>query len=175
MIAGLGDIIAQKLESRTGTATGGLNVFNGRRVFTFFLCNASFTGPFVHYWYRLIGAIGHKMQERYDGIPKWYQVLMQVMIDQTVGVLVFFPLYLFLYDVLDSIIQQRHQYLSSPTLFTDAYNKMIQNIYHVVLMQYRIFPISNTVNFAVVPEQLRVLFSNTVSLFWNIYLCSKLT
>jgi hypothetical protein len=53
-----------------------------------------------------------------------------------------------------------------------ALSKCQQHAVPVILMQYRLFPIANLINFAFVPEPLRVLFSNTVSLFWNIYLCS---
>jgi hypothetical protein len=163
----LGDVIAQILESRDGGGD-----FNIRRVVTFFVCNALFTGPFVHYWYRLLGTIGTNIQTNYD-IPKYKSIMTQVTIDQTVGVLLFFPSYLYIYDIVDAIV--RKQQFPSSLLIQQAYKKTKQNLRHVVSMQYRIFPISNTINFALIPEQLRVLFSNTVSLFWNIYLCSKLT
>ena len=164
IICGLGDIIAQSLE----TTAGDLNI---RRVATFFICNALFTGPFVHYWYQLLGTLGKYIQTKYN-VVKYKSIITQVTIDQTLGVLLFFPLYLYIYDIVDTIIRKQ-QFPSS--LLHQAYIKTKQNIRHVILMQYRIFPIANTINFALVPEQLRVLFSNTVSLFWNIYLCSTLT
>lgn len=55
-----------------------------------------------------------------------------------------------------------------------AHRKLKDELANVFLTQYYIWPITNWCNFAYVPENLRVLFSNIVSVFWNAYLCSKL-
>jgi protein Mpv17 len=164
VICSLGDLIAQKLESQNRIS--GKSWLNLSRLATFFVCNALFTGPFVHYWYQTVADAGSWAQKRF-GISQWKKLGLQVLMDQSVGVLLFFPLYLVFYDLFDALIRL-HQV---PSL-RQAVNKCTHHLRQVILMQYRIFPIANTINFAFVPQQLRVLFSNTVSLFWNIYLCS---
>ena len=44
-----------------------------------------------------------------------------------------------------------------------ARSKLISEIKDVLLVQYYIWPVANWVNFAYIPENLRVLFSNTIS------------
>ena len=61
----------------------------------------------------------------------------------------------------------------APSL-SSASNKLIENLGGVFLMQYRVWPLANFVNFKFVPERLRVLTSNVLSVFWNAYLCTRL-
>ena len=61
---------------------------------------------------------------------------------------------------------------SAPNLAA-AHTKCIEEIGSVYLMQYYIWPIVNWINFAYVPERLRVLAGNIVSVFWNAYLCTR--
>ena len=55
-----------------------------------------------------------------------------------------------------------------------AHEKCQKEIVNVFVTQYYIWPITNWCNFAYVPENLRVLVSNIISVFWNAYLCSRL-
>ena len=69
-----------------------------------------------------------------------------------------------------SLFVQRKDALS--TLGIQRVKKCMDQIAKVFLMQYRVFPLANGINFLFVPEQLRVLGSNIVSVFWNVYLCT---
>jgi len=160
-IAALGDVIAQSME---GTASNG---FSPKRVATFFFCNLLFTGPFIHLWYTFLNVVGDKMKERFGSVSKLKMTLTQVFLDQTLGTFVFFPLYIYVYDVFDSVIRL-HQLPS----WSRATEKCRQHVWGIILTQYRVFPLSNMINFGLVPYEMRVLFTSTVSLFWNIYLCS---
>ena len=55
-----------------------------------------------------------------------------------------------------------------------AKTKMMKEIADVFLMQYYVWPGLNFLNFSVVPENLRVLYSNIISVFWNAYLCTRI-
>ena len=148
-------------------------ILNVRRVTTFFLCGSLFTGPFVHVWYKYIAQVGKSLKMKFESslpkeMPRFVEVWSQVLLDQTVGVVLFFPLYLMVYDMVESVVM----YGQWPPSYEQALAKCHTYIYQVVTMQYRIFPYANIINFTFVPEQLRVLFSNLVSLFWNVYLCS---
>ena len=176
IIAAIGDVIAQILEATSkasaigsGSGGGGGGVqLNPRRIGAFFLCNALFTGPYVHIWYKFLNIVGQKTEKRYN-VSKLKNTILQVGLDQTLGVLVFFPLYIFVYDIFDSLLTS----YCLPS-WNDATEKCMKHVWGIILTQYRIFPISNMINFGVVPFELRVLWTNAVSLFWNIYLCSVL-
>jgi hypothetical protein len=66
-----------------------------------------------------------------------------------------------------------HSLISAPH-FTHATTKVKEEIWDLFMMQYRIWPITNWLSFTYVPENLRVLTSNLISVFWNAYLCSKI-
>ena len=158
-IAALGDVIAQNIE--------GTKSFSPKRVATFFFCNLLFTGPFIHMWYTFLNMVGDKMTERFGNVSKLKMTVTQVFLDQTLGTFVFFPLYIYVYDMFDSVIR-----LNRLPSLSQATEKCRKHIWGIILTQYRVFPISNMINFGLVPYELRVLFTSTVSLFWNIYLCS---
>jgi len=158
-IAALGDIIAQNIEKTTS--------FSPKRVATFFFCNLLFTGPFIHMWYTFLNIVGDKMTERFGNVSKLKMTVTQVFLDQTLGTFVFFPLYIYVYDMFDSVIR-----LNKLPSLAAATEKCRKHVWGIILTQYRVFPISNMINFGLVPYEMRVLFTSTVSLFWNIYLCS---
>jgi hypothetical protein len=162
-IAALGDVIAQKLERSTQPS----RTFSPIRVATFFFCNLLFTGPFIHLWYTFLNAVGDWMDKRFVKVSKLKKTVTQVFLDQTLGTFVFFPLYIYVYDMFDSVIR-----LHRLPSWSQATEKCQKHVWGIILTQYRIFPISNMINFGLVPYELRVLFTSTVSLFWNIYLCS---
>ena len=158
-IAALGDIIAQNIE--------GTKSFSPKRVATFFFCNLLFTGPFIHMWYTFLNIVGDKMTERFGNVSKLKMTVTQVFLDQTLGTFVFFPLYVYVYDMFDSVIR-----LNRLPSLSAATEKCKKHVWGIILTQYRVFPFSNMINFGLVPYEMRVLFTSTVSLFWNIYLCS---
>lgn len=160
-IAALGDAIAQKIEASASSSRS----FNPNRVATFFFCNLLFTGPTIHLWYTFLNRVGQRMEQRFQ-VSKWKQTATQLFLDQTLGV-AFFPLYIYVYEVFDSVIR-----LHSLPSVARATQKCKNHLWGIVMTQYRVFPISNLINFGLVPYELRVLFTSTVSLFWNIYLCS---
>jgi len=159
-IAALGDVIAQNIEGSTPKS------FSPNRVATFFFCNLFFTGPFIHLWYTFLNIVGDWMEKRSE-VSKLKKTVTQVFLDQTLGTFVFFPLYIYVYAMFDSVIRLRR--LPS---WSQATEKCQKYLWGIILTQYRVFPISNMINFGLVPYELRVLFTSTVSLFWNIYLCS---
>mmetsp|Transcript_11050 Transcript_11050/g.32022 ORF Transcript_11050/g.32022 Transcript_11050/m.32022 type:complete len:297 (-) Transcript_11050:25-915(-) len=166
-IAALGDVIAQQIERRSSSSSSSDKAFSASRVATFFFCNMLFTGPFIHLWYTFLDVVGQQMDRRLQRVTNLKKTVAQVFLDQTLGTFVFFPLYIFVYNVFESVIQLRRLPVMSHA--TDKCRKLMWGI---IKTQYRVFPFSNMINFGLVPLELRVLFTSTVSLFWNIYLCS---
>lgn len=99
----LGDILAQFLEaSITGTAF----VPNWVRLQAFFLCGLIYVGPYVHTWYEQLWKLGRWMEKKYDS-PKQVQTIVQVLVDQTVGILIFFSTYFYAYEIIDALVNHR--------------------------------------------------------------------
>lgn len=158
-IAALGDVIAQKIEKSTA--------FSPKRVATFFFCNLLFTGPFIHMWYTFLNMVGNKMDDKFGTVTRLQKTVTQVLLDQSLGTFVFFPLYIYAYEIFDATIRWHRL-----PMWSKATEKCQKYLWGIIMTQYRVFPISNMINFGLVPYEMRVLFTSTVSLFWNIYLCS---
>ena len=58
--------------------------------------------------------------------------------------------------------------------FAGATQKLTANLGSILLTNYKIWPLLNFVSFSYVPKDMRVLFNNVLSVFWNIFLCAKL-
>jgi protein Mpv17 len=162
IVTSFGDIMAQKFEAYVGETDF---VLKPMRLGTFFLSGLLFVGPFIHLWYGQLINLGRWMETKY-GASKTKRVIAQLFVDQTIGVAFFFPAYFYVYEYLEAFVNWR------PPSLSRAHTKCIKEMGKVILMQYRVYPLCNAINFAFVPEQLRVLYSNTVSAFWNIYLCT---
>lgn len=163
-IASTGDLMAQKLEARVAKKPFELNRM---RLSTFFLCGLVYTGPFLHQYYEVLAKFGRWLHKKYD-VSNAQQVFAQLFADQTLGVAIFFPPFFYIYECFESLVHW------TPPDLIKAHGKCLEQLKDVVLMQYRVYPLANAINLGLVPEQLRTLFSNAVSVFWNIYLCSIL-
>lgn len=161
IVTSLGDILAQRIEGKD------LETLNKIRLKSFFLCGLLYVGPFVHTWYEQLWKLGRWMESRHGITNPTLQTLAQLFTDQTLGVLIFFPSYFYVFELIESLVARRRPSLQR------ANTKCYQQIKSVFWMQYRIYPITNYISFAFIPESLRVLASNIVSLLFNIYLTMK--
>lgn len=99
----LGDILAQLFEASTA---GALFVPNWARLQGFFLCGLIYTGPYVHTWYEQLWKLGSWMEKKFDS-PKRVQTIDQLIVDQTIGVAIFFSTYFYVYEVIDALVSHR--------------------------------------------------------------------
>jgi hypothetical protein len=98
-----GDILAQSLEaSKAGTAF----VPNWIRLQGFFLCGLIYTGPYVHAWYQQLWKVGSWMERKFDS-PNQVQTMAQLILDQTIGVCIFFSTYFYVYEIIDALVSRR--------------------------------------------------------------------
>ena len=65
--------------------------------------------------------------------------------------------------------------MKSAPILAVATRKVQLEIRDVFITQYKVWPIWNLINFGLIPERLRVLFSNIFSVFWNAYLCTRIS
>ena len=171
VIALLGDIMAQMIEARVGTFTSiGGNKLNVLRMASFAASGMVFVGPYLHIFYGYLWTLGSHLQKRYNTSRK-QQVLLQVFLDQTIGIILFYPVYYYVYEYCEAILGLQ---ALGPVL-QRATTKMMAggNLLSVFLANWLVWIPSQLCTFAFVPEKLRVIVSNIVSVFWNCYLCSK--
>jgi len=161
----IGDLMSQRLEAHVGKS---VFVINWTRFNAFFISGLLYVGPYLQYWYGRLWAIGRWMDRKITKKKIW-QTLTQVFVDQTLGVLVFFPIYFYAYEASEAIVSLR------APIWATATRKLSKELKHVFITQYKVWPIWNMINFGVVPERLRVLLSNIFSVFWNAYLCTRIS
>mmetsp|Transcript_28560 Transcript_28560/g.42211 ORF Transcript_28560/g.42211 Transcript_28560/m.42211 type:complete len:267 (+) Transcript_28560:143-943(+) len=165
LVGCVGDMLAQWLEARTSGLTF---VINWTRFNAFFVSGLFYVGPFLQYWYGWLWAIGRWMGRNVTESKLW-QTLAQVFVDQTLGVLVFFPIYFYAYEFSEAIVSLR------APMWASATKKLNAELMNVFVTQYKVWPIANMISFGLIPERFRVLFSNIFSVFWNAYLCTRVS
>lgn len=163
IVTAIGDVIAQSIEARVAGVKLCVDIV---RLWSFTIAGTIYVGPFVHYIYEMLWVIGRKLEDM--GVTKTWRTMAQVFIDQTVGVWVFFPTYFYVFEIVEGMVAGR-----SP-IFSRATSKIKDELIKVIISNYRLWPLTNYINFSYVPENLRVLVSNIVSVFWNAYLCTKM-
>ena len=163
LVTAIGDILAQLIESKV---TGVSFVLNFQRVWAFTIASTIFVGPFVHWIYELLWLIGRRLEKM--GISKTWRTIAQVLFDQTVGVWTFFPSYFYVHAIIEALVKNK-----LPD-FAHVQNKISKELVSVIISNYKLWPVVNYINFTYVPENLRVLVSNIVSILWNAYLCTRM-
>jgi len=182
VITGLGDFAAQKIVGEK---------FQYARFVAFSLTGGLFVGPSVAYWYRWLVSIAVSLhmpctlpshlpfslmtsqfgsfQQRLESsdyrVLRKLKTLILVAVDQTLGVLWFFPLFFLSFELAEAFCYLR------PFSMMTVRRRIVEDLGEILLMQYKVWPLVNTFSFSIVPVQYRVLWSNVVSVFWNIYLC----
>lgn len=135
------------------------------QMFAFGLTGLVYVGPWFHVWYEQLGRVGRTMESRFGSSQK-KQTLAQILIDQTLGVAIFFPTYFYVYEILESFVAGRFPLLGV------AHGLLREQIGTVVKANYCLWPFFQYINFTFVPSSLRVLATNLMSVLWNCYFCS---
>lgn len=99
VISALGSVVSQTLMA---VVKGKPAVINPNTVLAFFLTGLLYIGPFYHYWYEQLWTMGGWMERRYRSSPQT-QTLAQIGVDQTIGVLAFFPIYFYVYEIFEAL------------------------------------------------------------------------
>lgn len=196
-IQGIGDILSQFIEYKVSVPTKTSFVLNYTRFYTFLLSGWLYVGPFVHYWYELLWKVNSYIEAKHP----WFfssrrnqsssqgestnssssntkQALFSVFLDQTVGVAIFFPFFFYVYDFLEAIVAFAMDSSKVPVFYSlleKSTSKMKTELWSLLVVQYQIWPVVNYISFGYVPKQFRVLFSNIISVFWNAFLCMKVS
>jgi len=148
----ISDVLAQYL---TGTPLSALNYTSIRNQL---LIGLFIRGPFVHYWFivleEIFARLGYGSKKASNSMPV---VLAKVFLDQAT----FSPAYnLFYFYVIGLMEGRTLQYI---------HDKISREFLLVMMMNYKVWPLVNVLNFKYVPANLRVLFGNIVGIFWTAY------
>ncbi len=106
-INAIGDVLSQVVQAYI---TKSVLHIEWNRLGAFFLCGLVYAGPFVHLWYEQLWKLGRWMDRKY-GSSKNTQTLAQVVMDQTVGVAIFFPSYFYVYEYLEALVSWRGKHV----------------------------------------------------------------
>jgi hypothetical protein len=119
ILAASGDVLSQSIQaghglflsSSVGTTVGvAASSFNWIRWRTFLLTGLLFEGPWVSFWYQGLWRMGRWMEASKLKASSRLQVLVQTVIDQTIGVSIFFPLYFLVYEIIGAVVSGRGMY-----------------------------------------------------------------
>lgn len=121
VLAAAGDVLSQSIAaghglfliSTTSTATtSSYAAFNWVRWRTFLLTGLLFEGPWVCFWYQGLWKMGRWMERNFQAKSR-LQVVAQTVLDQTVGVSIFFPLYFLVYEVIGATVSGQGMYCTT--------------------------------------------------------------
>mmetsp|Transcript_9766 Transcript_9766/g.16005 ORF Transcript_9766/g.16005 Transcript_9766/m.16005 type:complete len:202 (-) Transcript_9766:59-664(-) len=145
VLAGVSDLIAQSLDKST-------RHYKISRTAKLVLYGFLISGPAGHYWQKIIESIfrGRK--------PSTTLAVEKVLVDQAI----YAPFINFVFFVFLGIAERR-----TPRQINSKINK---DLWRVLKMNWRVWPIVNLINYKFVPVELRVLFCNIVSIFWATFL-----
>jgi hypothetical protein len=110
VLAGMGDILAQSLQM--GCAAVGISSFNWVRWRTFMLTGLLFEGPWMSFWYNGLTKLARWMESKFQSGPR-QQVLGQVVADQTLGVVLFYPTFFVVYECIGAFLSGQGKYVNT--------------------------------------------------------------
>lgn len=105
VVSALGDILAQWVEARMAKTPF---TMNWSRFLAFFISGTFFVGPYLHTWYgKVVFPSGKWVAEKWANASKNIQTLVSLLVDQTIGVAIFFPLYFYVYEYSEALTAWR--------------------------------------------------------------------
>lgn len=166
VINGIGDVLAQVVECKGHRK----HVFplDLTRLLAFAVAGFVFVGPYMYLFYSQLWKLGSWLQQRY-GMSRRRPIVVQVILDQTLGIALFYPLYYFVFEYSQAILGLRNL---APVAAAAA-TKMKQEIKSVLVINWIVWIPFNYLNFTIIPERHRILIINVFSVFWNAFLCTR--
>jgi ligand-binding sensor protein len=130
------------------------------RTLRFFMMGGLWVGPVTHYWYTILST------RLVPGPAIWANIIQRLVLDQFVFAPIFAPSFMGLLWSLEGV--------SSNDVQSSSINSIMSRLYRVtpelIVSGWKLWIPSMGINFSIVPLKYQVLFSNVVSLVWNVYL-----
>ena len=108
LAAALGDMFAQLVLVSSSQPPD----ISWRRVVAFLLTGTFFVGPYLHLWYGQLDTMLGRLRQSHIA-----RTFSKMLIDQTVGVTIFFPMYFVAYELAESVVTGRGMLEAMPFLF----------------------------------------------------------
>ena len=162
-ISGLSDVIAQtcELSHRLGGVGDGPG-FDLARTAAFAAVNGAYVAPLAHAWF---GQLDTLARDEWSARPKWMVVAGQTALDQTLGAVFVLSTLHVVVSMADALAHGH-----APPGVAEAIGAAGAALPSTLAVNWRLWPLANAINFALVPAELRLLYINVVSVFWNVYL-----
>lgn len=173
----LGDVLAQRVLERK---VGPHDWARTRRLAVYGFC---FSGPFTYWWYGFLErnvSVATVFAATPGAVPAsaaWLPLSVgRMALDQFVCT----PIMLAIFMAYNGMLDHWQSQPSSPapasidSAWKHAQGKMRETYWPVLRMNWRVWPMVQMLNFAIVPVQYRLLFVNVVALGWNAYLSLRL-
>ena len=152
LASAVGDAVAQAV-------TGG--AFDARRCASFALVGAAYFAPILHGWYEVLAA--RERRWRANGMGRWRSVLLQLLLNQSLGALTVNAGFFFALAVAEDALALD---VSMRTL-EGARRALGDQSLLVMRANWLVWPLPSLVNLAFVPLRYRVLFMNAVAVVWK--------
>ncbi|KAK2169247.1 hypothetical protein NP493_1199g02002 [Ridgeia piscesae] len=145
----VGDVVAQFVVEKKS-----VDEYSGKRTGRFLVFGMFVLGPLLRTWYLVLDRI-------IVSPPSGLTTLKKVALDQLMFAPMVLPFFL-----------GTMSYWRTHSIET-AKEKVIQDYRAVLLTNYKIWPAAQLINFYFVPFQHRILYTNCIALYWNVYLAYK--
>ena len=108
------------------------------------------------------------------GVAQWKVVLAQTAFDQTAGAVLVISGFFVFFGLVTSVADGTLTVAGVPAVLSAGAIKVRTELRPTILANWKLWPLANAANFALVPLQYRVLFTNLVAVIWNVYLSSAM-
>ncbi|XP_049618484.1 peroxisomal membrane protein 2 [Syngnathus scovelli] len=153
ILSALGNLLSQILEARKKSKSNASGKeIDAAGAARFAIYGLFITGPVSHYFYQLM--------EMWMPTTDQYCVIKRLLLDR----LVFAPGFLMIFYLVMNILEAKG---------ADDFKKKIRESYWTALkMNWKVWTPFQFININFVPVEFRVLFANTIALFWYAYLAT---
>ena len=129
------------------------NEFNWKRTMVMTSVGSIYGAPLLHFWYARAVKIAELI-----GKNQKFRPAISTLLDQTLFAPYCIGSMLFLFEFIDKLDVQK------------SISNVKSKLWLTLLANWKIWPLAMLINFSVIPGRYRVLFSNFIGLFWNVYL-----
>lgn len=158
IVGGLGDILIQFVQKNKSK-----KAFDFRRLLVFSTVAALYIAPVIHIWFDWLDKLPFL-----SGLSNVNKAGVMMLLDQTIGAYV---INLFFFVAFETAQRLYPPYgTNSKSWFQSCKDSCTSNMWITLVANWKCWPIINFVNFLLIPAEYRVLFSNIISVFWNMFL-----
>lgn len=158
VISSIGDILSQQL-----VGSGAVDM---RRVLVYALTNTFMLTPVVNAWWNRLDRTG----ESFRHVLGKARLPAIVATDQLIGAPIVIGYFFCSYALVSHLFSGVAALTQPGVLASSMGSKLVNDLWPTLINNWKVWPLAQTISFGFVPAELRLLWSNVVSLFWNIIL-----